>query len=82
MRSILRHGDIEWTTKFLIASPKPHLNISKHPKEIEHLLSKYENVFGDLPPGIPLYRGVEHIIELDIGTKPIKMHPYIHPKRI
>ena len=45
-------------------------------------MSKYERVFGDLPRGIPLDRGVEHIIELDIGTKPIKMKPYRHPKRI
>ena len=45
-------------------------------------MSKYERVFGDLPPGIPLDRGVEHIIELEIGTQPIKMKPYRHPKRI
>ena len=34
------------------------------------------------PPRRPLDRGVEHIIELEIGTQPIKMHPYGHPKRI
>ena len=82
MRTLLRHGDIEWAAEFLITSPKPHLNISKHPKEIEKLLSKYEKVFGDLPPVRPLDRGVKHIIELDIGTQPIKMNPYRHPKRI
>ena len=51
MRSILRHGDIEWADECLITHPNPHLNISKHPKEIEKLLIKYENVFGDLHPG-------------------------------
>ena len=45
-------------------------------------MSKYEKVFGDLPPRRPPDRGVEHIIELEIGTQPIKMHPYRHPKRI
>ena len=73
MRSILRHVEIEWADKCLITSPKPHLNISKHPKEIEQLLSKYGRVFGDLPLGTQPDRGVEHIIELDIGTQPIKM---------
>ena len=82
MRTILRHGDIEWTAECLITSPKPHLNISKHPKEIEQLLSKYEKVFGYLPPGRSPDRGVEHIIELEIGTQPIKIHPYRHTKRI
>ena len=82
MRTILRHVDIEWDFECLIKYPKPHLKISKNPKEIEQLLSKYEKVFGDLPPGRPPDRGVEHIIELDIGTQPIKMYPYRHPKRI
>ena len=82
MRSILRHGDIEWAVECLITYPKPHLKVSKHPKEIEQLLSKYDRVFGDPPPGRPLDRGVEHIIELEIGTQPIKMHLYIHPKSI
>ena len=45
-------------------------------------MSKYEKVFRDLSLGIPPDRGVEHIIELEIGTQPIKMHPDKHPKRI
>ena len=45
-------------------------------------MSKYDNVFGDIPLGRPLDRGVEHSIELDIGTQPIKIQPYRHPKRI
>ena len=45
-------------------------------------MSKYEKVFGYLPLGRPPDRGVEHIIELDIGNKTIKIHPYRHPKRI
>ena len=75
-------GDIEFDDESLITSPKPHLTISKHPKEIYQLLSKYEKVFGDLPLGRPPDRGVEHKIELEIGTKPIKMNPYRYPKRI
>ena len=82
MRSILRHGYIEWYFRCLIKSPKYHFNISKNPKDIDQLLSKYENVFGDLPLGIPLDKGVEHVIELDIRTQSIKIQPYRHPKRI
>ena len=82
IRSILRHGDIEWDAEFFITSYNPHLKVSIHPKEIEKLLSKYEKVFGDLPPERPPDRGVENIIELEIGTKPIKMKPYRNPKRI
>ena len=78
----MRHGDIEWDSECLITSPKPNLNVSKHPNEIEKLLSKYEKVFGDISPRRPPERGVEHIIELEIGTKMIKIHPYRHPKRI
>ena len=33
-------------------------------------------------PRRPSYRGVEHIIELEIGIEPIKMKPYRNPKRI
>ena len=39
MRFILRHGDIEWDVECLITYSKPHLKVSKHPKEIEQLLS-------------------------------------------
>ena len=82
MRTILRHGDIEWAVECLITYPKPNFNISKHPKEIDKLLSKYENIFGEIPPGRPPDRGVEHIIELEIGKKTIKMNSYRHPKII
>ena len=66
MRTILRHVDIEWAAECLIKSPKTHLNFSKHPKEIEQLLSKYEKVFGDLPPGRPSNIRVEYVIELGL----------------
>ena len=53
MRTILRHGDIEWVIEFLIAYSKPQLKVAKHPKDIEQLLRKYERVFGYLPLGRP-----------------------------
>ena len=32
MRSILRHGDIEWFVECYITSPKPKIRVVKHPK--------------------------------------------------
>ena len=37
-------------------------------------------MFGDLPHGRPPDIGVDHRIELDISTYPIKVYPYKHPK--
>ena len=82
IRSTLRHGDIELDVEFFITYSKPHLKVSKHPKDIKQLLGKYEKVFGDLPPWRPPERGVEHALELEIGTQPIKIHPYRKPKII
>ena len=43
---------------------------------------KYDRVFNDIPPGRPPDRGIEHIIELEEGTKPMMVTPYRHPKRL
>ena len=70
MRSILRHGDIEWAAECYITSPKTKIRVFKHPKEIETLLHKYEKVFRDLPHGRPPNRGVEYNIVLEEGSSP------------
>ena len=80
MRSILRHGDIEWDVEFYITSPNPKIRVVKHPKEIETLFHKYEKVFKDLPHGTPPDKGVEHSIFLEEGTSPFQIPPYRHPK--
>ena len=66
----------------MLTYSNPHLKVAKNPKEIEQFLGKYEKVFGDLPLGRPPDRWVEHAIELEIGTQPIKMNTYRHPKMI
>lgn len=43
---------------------------------------KYEKVFSEIPPGRPPDRGIEHIIELEEGAKPVMITPYRHPKRL
>ena len=62
MRSILRHGDIEWAAECYITSPKTKIRVFKHPKEIEKILHKYEFFFKDLPHCRPPDKGVEHSI--------------------
>ena len=39
-------------------------------------------MFSEIPPCRPLDRGIEHIIELEEGAKPIMITPYRHPKRL
>ena len=43
---------------------------------------KHDKVFSEIPPGRPPDRGIEHIIELEEGAKPIIVTPYRHPKRL
>jgi hypothetical protein len=49
--------------------------------EIKRILDKHQKVFGPIPPGVPLDRGFEHIIELEAGAKPVITTPYRHPKK-
>ena len=79
MRSILRHGDIEWDFECYITSPKPKIRIVKHLKEIETLLHKNEKVFRDLPHGRPPDRGEEHLQHLDIVLKTLQ-EQYLYAK--
>ena len=55
--------------------------VDYHP-DIQQLRIKHSKVFNDLPLGQPPDRGIEHIIELEEGTKPIMITPYHHPKRL
>ena len=43
---------------------------------------KHYKVFSEIPPGRPPNRGIEHIIELEEGAKPIIITPYRHTKRL
>ena len=38
-------------------------------------------MFGPIPLGVPPYKGLEHIIELETGAKPVITTPYWHPKK-
>ena len=40
------------------------------------MVCKYEDVFPDEVPGLPLHRDVDFFIELHLGTSPISMAPH------
>ena len=81
MRSVMRRGDIEWVVENQITTEGTTTKVSSQPKDIKNLLQKHKRVFEDLPHGRPPNRGIQHRIELEAGTLPIKIHPYKHPKR-
>ena len=60
---------------------RKNIEVKYHPN-IQQLRTKHSKVFNDLPPGRPPDCEIEHIIELEEGTKPIMITPYCHPKRL
>jgi hypothetical protein len=38
-------------------------------------------VFGPIPPSVPLDKGFKHIIEIEVGAKPVITTLYRHPKK-
>ena len=47
-----------------------------HPLEIHKVLDRYQEVFQELPAGLPPNRGCEHIIELDPTQGSTIVKPY------
>ena len=43
---------------------------------LPRVVCKYEDVFPDELPGLPLHKDVDFVIELHLGTLPISMTPY------
>jgi hypothetical protein len=48
---------------------------------MQRILQKHKSIFESIPPGQPLDREFEHIIELEEGAKPVITTPYMHPKK-
>jgi hypothetical protein len=62
---------------FMEASSGEH---KKYPPYMQRILHKHKIIFESIPPGQPLDRGIEHIIELEEGAKLDITTPYRHPK--
>jgi hypothetical protein len=52
----------------------------QYPPELQALLLKHEQVFGDNPPNRPPNCGFKHIIEMEEGVQVVITTPYRHPK--
>jgi hypothetical protein len=49
--------------------------------DIQKIIDNHNKVFEPIPPGAPLDRGFEHIIDLEEGAKHVITTPYRHPKK-
>ena len=82
MEAILQHDDVVWAAHcFISAEPIKGHRTPPQDDELQDILSRYDKVFMDIPPGIPPHRGFEHTIELESGAKPVITTPYRHPKK-
>ena len=55
--------------------------VKSDPPNIQEILDRHTKVFGKILHGIPPNGGIEHVIELEEGAKPIMITPYHHPKK-
>lgn len=55
--------------------------MKSHPPDIQEILTRHTKVFGEILHGVPPDRGIEHVIELEEGAKPVMITPYHHPKK-
>jgi hypothetical protein len=81
MEAIFRREEIVYATECRVST-----HVDKHGKvhytpEIQEIIDKHNKVFGPIPPGVPPDRGFEHIIELEVGEKPVITTPYKHLKK-
>ena len=55
--------------------------MKSHPPKIQEILDRHSKVFGKIPHRVPPDRGIEHVIELEEGAKPVVVTPFHHPKK-
>jgi hypothetical protein len=81
MERIFRHGEVAYVAECLITTRRDSDDQQQYQTEIKTLLSRHQQVFGQILPGRPPDRGFEHTIELEEGAKPVITMPYRHPRR-
>jgi hypothetical protein len=80
MEAIFKSEEIVYAAECKISTPVDEKGKVHYTPEIKRILDKHQKVFGPIPPGVPPERGFEHIIELEVGAKPLITTPYRHPK--
>jgi hypothetical protein len=81
MDSIFQTEEIVYAAECRISTRVDKQGKVHYTLEIQEILDKHHKVFGPIPPGVPLDRGFENIIELEEGAKPVITTPYRHPKK-
>jgi hypothetical protein len=81
MESIFRREEIEYAVECKVSTRVDEKGKVHYAPKIKNILDKHHKVFGTIPLGVPPYRGFEHIIELEVGAKPVITTPYRHPKK-
>ena len=73
---------VEWVVEYMLMPSQEGQQKTEYPPDIQKYRVKHSKLFSDIPQGRPLDKGIEHIIELEEGAKPIMITPYRHPKRL
>jgi hypothetical protein len=81
MESIFKREDIVYAFECRISARVDEQGKVHYTPKIQKILDKHHKVFGSIPLGVPLDRGFEHIIELEVGDKPFITTPYRHPNK-
>ncbi len=80
LERLAKHNNIEWPAICALMRTQEGQHKTEYHPDIQKLRIKYGKVFSEIPPSKPPDRGIEHIIELEEGVKPIMITPYRHPK--
>jgi hypothetical protein len=81
MEAIFRREEIIYTVECKVSTRVDEKGKVHYTLEIKRILDQHQKVFGPIPPGVPPDNGFEHIIEIEVGAKPIITTPYRHPKK-
>ena len=81
MEAIFRREDIVYAGECRISVQVDKKGHPHYSSNIQKIVDRHSKVFKPIPLGAPLDRGFEHIIELEVGAKPIIPTPYTNPKK-
>lgn len=80
MERLMRRDMVEWAAKCILMLAQMEQQKPQCRANIQELKIKHTKVFNEIPPSRPPDRGIEHIIELEEGAKPVIITRYRHPK--
>jgi hypothetical protein len=79
MEKIIQKGETAYMIQFHQMEIQDSEQYDSRVEEVQEILQKHKKVFQYLPMELPLERRIEHIIEVNPGSSPIKVRPYRYP---